>query len=362
HHYNLLLVCSLFAISICSQFEGDVSHWAVEGLLLGGKLILLLFLVGRFKRAEVGEREVLISPVVGRLQRKKKVDIKGVMVEFVHWRVFKRKRLHIVGTAGGMTSIDGFSNLQLDLLETHLLANFDLLKADGSLANREERQEFEKNKKDLDRSVQKSRRLFLVLLVVFSGILLYGSFPSDQAAAVQWGKFGFVVLLGTISLLELWRAGLVKSKESFPIPEADNLPQQFDELIKTLIVMSLPLEKQREFYGLGVIADEMMLDFESHYTLNKDRFAQTEWINEAAKKQLDEIDALTEAWSAEKEEDFWFDMEKHPSDWDVLRQKASRALTLLEKDHLTVDIKRENRLDENGNIMVEHTIINLIEK
>ena len=144
--------------------------------------------------------------------------------------------------------------------------------------------------------------------------------------------------------------------------ETDNLMWQLEELIKTLIVMSLPLEGQKEFYGIGLIADEMLQDFYSYYTLNKVRFFEQELIDNESKKQLDDIVSLTDNWSSEKEEDFWFEMEKYQEDWNILREKAKLTLTKLNKNNLTVDIKHENKFDEKGNVISQRTKVELKEK
>ncbi|MEN7550482.1 hypothetical protein AAG747_21360 [Rapidithrix thailandica] len=143
--------------------------------------------------------------------------------------------------------------------------------------------------------------------------------------------------------------------------ETDNLLWQFEEMIKTLIAMTLPLDEQIDFYGVGVTADEMLEDFDSCYVLNKTHFLKRNLINAQAKEQLDEIDFLTNKWSEEKAQDFWFEMEKHSSDWNILREKAKSILKLLNKENLTVDINHENELDENGDIAVQRTKIELKE-
>ncbi len=121
--------------------------------------------------------------------------------------------------------------------------------------------------------------------------------------------------------------------------DTDNLMWQFEELIKTLIAMSMPLEDQINFYGIGATADEMLEDFYTYYTLNKVQFIERELINNESKKHLDDIDSLTDKWSLEKDEEFWFEMEKHQKDWDILRKKAKSVLKVLNKDDLTVDVK-----------------------
>ncbi|WP_298420509.1 hypothetical protein [uncultured Kordia sp.] len=143
--------------------------------------------------------------------------------------------------------------------------------------------------------------------------------------------------------------------------ETDNAMWRFEELVKTLIAMSSSFERQKEIYGFGATADEMLMDFYSHYTLNKVKFLERKFITNESKKLLDDIDSLTDSWSDEKEEDFWFEMENYEEDWNVLRGKAKLALVKLGKDKCTVEVKHENNFDENGNIVMQKTKIELKE-
>ena len=59
-----------------------------------------------------------------------------------------------------------------------------------------------------------------------------------------------------------------KKLMGYELLETDNLIWQFEELIKTLIAMSMPYISQKLFYGIGVAATEMVEDFYSYYILN----------------------------------------------------------------------------------------------
>ena len=143
--------------------------------------------------------------------------------------------------------------------------------------------------------------------------------------------------------------------------KTDHLIWRFSELIKNLISMTMPLKQQMNFYGFGATADEMLEDFHSYYTLNKSSFFDNGIINEEVKASLDDIENLTNKWTSEKDQDFWFEMEKHENDWNILRHMATSTLKKMELDHLTVEVKHENET-ENGQIIVQRTKINLIEK
>ncbi|UII20920.1 hypothetical protein [Fulvivirga ligni] len=74
------------------------------------------------------------------------------------------------------------------------------------------------------------------------------------------------------------------------------------------------------------------------------------------------FDSLTDKWSKEKDDEFWFEMEKHEDDWNILREKSKAALKLLISDELTVEVKHANELDEKGNIVIQRTETKLKEK
>jgi len=144
--------------------------------------------------------------------------------------------------------------------------------------------------------------------------------------------------------------------------KTDNLKWQFEELLKTLIAMKSPLKEQENFYGIGATADEILEDFNSYYTLNKNRFIERQFIDNDSKNLLDQIDNLTDKWTKEKDEDFWFEMEKYDSEWNELRQKAKLTLEMMNRDNLIAVVNQENEFDKNGNILSQKTNIKLKEK
>ncbi len=137
--------------------------------------------------------------------------------------------------------------------------------------------------------------------------------------------------------------------------EMDNLQWQFEELIKTLIAMTLSLEEQENFYGMGATADEMLQDFYSYYTRNKSDFLHKNLINKESKELLEDLDTLIDKWSDEKGEDFWVEMQSNEIEWDILRQKARLTLRAMKKDNLTVEVNHQNEVDKEGNIVSQRT-------
>ncbi len=144
--------------------------------------------------------------------------------------------------------------------------------------------------------------------------------------------------------------------------EKNSLNRQFEELVITLIAMTLPVKLQKNYYGIGFAGDEMAIDFETYYTLNRSQFVESNLIDKAAAEALDEIDNLLDFWTDEKEESFWFEIDQYQSDWDVLRNKANQTLKVLEKDHLTIDFQHEVQYNKYGEITSQFTKVELKEK
>ncbi len=143
--------------------------------------------------------------------------------------------------------------------------------------------------------------------------------------------------------------------------EKDNIRWQFNELIKTLIAISLPADKQRQIYGIGLVGDEMVEDFYTYFTLIKDSLIERGFINQSAQTILDQIDNYTDVLSNEKNEDFWDEIEIH-EEWEKLRTMAKEALINLEKENLGLKVNHDNKMDKKDNIIVQRTTIELTDK
>ena len=85
-------------------------------------------------------------------------------------------------------------------------------------------------------------------------------------------------------------------------------------------------------------------------------------MNIETKELLDNIDTLLDSWSNEKDEEFWYEIDKHDGEWDLLRSKAKNTLNMMNKSHLTVEVNHENEYDINGNVVSQKTKTKLKEK
>jgi hypothetical protein len=140
----------------------------------------------------------------------------------------------------------------------------------------------------------------------------------------------------------------------------------FDELIKTLITLSSSAQRQKEIMGFGAVADEMAMDFDSHYTSVKEQYLSRNILNSEHEKALDHLDEYLTNKSGDKDPDFWDDdlLDKN-SDWNYVRENAMNILKLLHKDHLEIKIERtvENTRSEKGEpLIIERTFAKLIDK
>ncbi len=110
--------------------------------------------------------------------------------------------------------------------------------------------------------------------------------------------------------------------------ETSNVNWQFQELIRTLNVFSLPAVEQREVGYFGFIGEEMVIDFYIYYTLNKYDLMESGFINANSEKKLNQMDSYIEMLSEEKEVEFWDELEIH-EEWNALRSMAKSALIAL---------------------------------
>lgn len=143
--------------------------------------------------------------------------------------------------------------------------------------------------------------------------------------------------------------------------EQDKIRWQFNELIKTLITISLSADKQRQIIGIGWAGDEMMDDFYTYYTLIRDNLLERGFIKNQAIILLDQLDKFTDQLSKEKHEDFWNEIEAH-SEWEQLRGIAKAILLVMNLEELGLKVKHENEVDENNAVIAQKTFIELVDK
>lgn len=145
----------------------------------------------------------------------------------------------------------------------------------------------------------------------------------------------------------------------------NNLKNEFNSLIKTLILLKSPYEEQIEYSGnLIPFGEDVVGDFEAFYCLPKKDFVAEKFLNKEQIKKLDELDNFLTEKSYNESDDFWTDysiLKSHP-DWEIIRKLARECLGILEKENLYLEIKKETQEEktENGeNIIIERIKIEL---
>lgn len=123
--------------------------------------------------------------------------------------------------------------------------------------------------------------------------------------------------------------------------EKEQVQSLFDELVKHLIVLSLPAEYQREYIGLGHTGDELAIDFDNYYTSRKEQYLKEGFINHEQSDLLDKLDSFFEERSGGHHEEFWEDVDSH-SDWQKVRMKAKECLAALGKQDYGLKVKYES--------------------
>lgn len=111
---------------------------------------------------------------------------------------------------------------------------------------------------------------------------------------------------------------------------------QFEELLKTLIIFTLPAEKQIEANGYGCVGDDLTSDFDSYFCYIKNELLAKEYINQVQYSRLEAFDALLNKYIGAEYYDFWCDTTRLATDekWEEIRVNAQQVLVVLGKSHL----------------------------
>jgi len=123
--------------------------------------------------------------------------------------------------------------------------------------------------------------------------------------------------------------------------EKEQVQKLFDELIKHLVVLSLPAEYQMEYIGLGDKGDELAFGFDNYYTSHKEQYLKEGFIHHEQAVLLDKMDSFFEERSGEHYEDFWEGVDIH-SDWEKVRRKAKECIAALGKQDYGLRVRYES--------------------
>lgn len=152
----------------------------------------------------------------------------------------------------------------------------------------------------------------------------------------------------------------ITSEELTEAPEdIENLNDQFNELIKTLIALSSAANRQRAIYGEAPPGDEMAEDFNSYFTRNKSLLLDKGLIDQEAFDLLGTLARFMDVKSAENDLEFWDDLEQH-KDWEMIRELARLCLVKLGKEKYRLQVEHQYGRDDNGRVTSQVTKAELL--
>lgn len=130
--------------------------------------------------------------------------------------------------------------------------------------------------------------------------------------------------------------------------EENQILYKFGELIKTLITIASEAEKQKNIIGMGVIADEIALDFEVYFALSYNQYLNNQLLNEETLDELFLLDCLFDKYSGNRNPNFWDDSSLETnSDWKEVRKMTKNILMSMGMDNLDIEYIHYDIIDKN---------------
>lgn len=135
---------------------------------------------------------------------------------------------------------------------------------------------------------------------------------------------------------------------------------KFGELIKNLITIASDAKRQKHIIGIGAVADEMALDFESYFTLSYNQYLEYQLLNKDAFEKLMLLDIFFEKRSGDKDPDFWDDsLLDINNDWNIVREEVKQILEIMGLSNLDIECNHTDIYD-GKHIIGQQTIIKLV--
>lgn len=134
----------------------------------------------------------------------------------------------------------------------------------------------------------------------------------------------------------------------------------YEELIMSLITMSLPAKEQNDMIGIGCTGDEILQDFSNSYIDRKQFYLDNNVFDDKRIQILDEFDRFLSKYDGH-DENFYWDIEQLKSNplWEELRVQAKIVISQVFDMNCRIEIERTNELVDGK--LVEHTRRKLIE-
>lgn len=143
-------------------------------------------------------------------------------------------------------------------------------------------------------------------------------------------------------------------KEKEELNELKKLKWQLDEVLKTLIAISMPPKEQHNLYGVGIASDDMIEDLKTYFTLKKARYLKLRLLDEYEVNEINKIVLRLDFMVDSMREDEWYDINSNYQ-WKELRDLSKQVLNKIGRDNLKLIVEHENEYDKNGNISIQRT-------
>jgi hypothetical protein len=128
----------------------------------------------------------------------------------------------------------------------------------------------------------------------------------------------------------------------------------YEELIMSLITMSLPAEEQRHMIGIGCVGDEIFEDFSNFYVERRQFYIDNNVLNNEQIEMLDEFDRFLDKYDGH-DEDFYWNIEQLKNNplWEELRIQAKTVISHVFGKKYRINIEREDEFFDGK--LIEHT-------
>lgn len=134
----------------------------------------------------------------------------------------------------------------------------------------------------------------------------------------------------------------------------------YEELIMSLITMSLSAEEQKYMIGIGCTGDEILEGFSNFYIERRQFYLGKEVFNDKQIEILDKFEKFLHKYNG-RDEDFYWNFEQLRSNplWEELREQSKIVISQVFGKKYRIEIEREDEF-VNGKT-IEHTRRKLIE-
>lgn len=145
--------------------------------------------------------------------------------------------------------------------------------------------------------------------------------------------------------------------------EENQILWNYCELVKHLVILSIPAEEQKEIMGYGTVTEEMAIDFDCSFAPYSQNYVDKQLLTEEQQRMLELLNTFFDDRTGNGRPGFWDDdcLGSHP-DWDKVREMAKDILTEMGYDNLILDLERtieKTQSNKGEPLVIETTMIRL---